>query len=248
MKGSMRLAADPPALATMVAGAMESCLRNAVRKNGQAAVLLPGGNTPRAVLRELGGRTTGETIEWPHVHLFWGDERCVPPDHPQSNYRMVNEALLGSITIPEENIHRIKGEDPPETAAGAYEKEILDFFRLVPGEIPCFDLVLLGVGEDGHTASLFPGSPLLGESVRLVAATHVASLDSHRVTVTFPLINNAASVFILVSGFSKAEVVKNVVLGNADRYPVSRVDPGPDRLVWFADMEAVKLLPKDTMA
>src|SRR5207344_599126 len=145
------------------------------------------------------------------VHLFWGDERCVPPEHADGNSRMAREALLSRIPIPSENVYRMKGEIEPQVAAQEYERIIRRVFKLAPGALPKFDLILLGLGNDGHTASLFPESPALDDVNHLVAANYVEKLKAHRLTLTLPAINNAANIIFLVSGSDKASVVKKIL-------------------------------------
>lgn len=148
-----------------------------LREKSRFAVALSGGSTPRSFYSLLATPEFSRQISWSQVHLFWGDERCVPPDHPESNYRMARETLLAKIQIPPENVHRMAGEKEPRIAAAEYEEELRDIFQLAPGAFPCFDLILLGLGEDGHTASLFPGSDALEETKRLVTATYIAKLN-----------------------------------------------------------------------
>jgi 6-phosphogluconolactonase len=181
-----------------------------------------------------------EQINWPGVHLFWGDERCVPPDHPESNYRMVHEALLSKISIPPANIHRMEGEREPQQAASEYEDELRRFFQLKSGQAPQFDLILLGLGEDGHTASLFSGSTALNDRERLVTTTYVERLKAHRLTLTLPVINAAAQVTFLVAGQSKASVVKEILAKGfaPENYPAARVLPADGRLTWLVTADA----------
>jgi 6-phosphogluconolactonase len=181
-----------------------------------------------------------QPIAWQHVHVFWGDERCVPPDHPESNYRMVRETLLANIAIPPGNVHRMAGEKEPGIAAAEYEEELKSFFQLASGAFPRFDLILLGLGEDGHTASLFPGSDALEETKRLVAATYVAKLNAYRLTLTLPVLNHGAVVLFLVAGASKAAVVNEILRDDepSARFPAARLDPPDGRLVWLMTADA----------
>ena len=207
---------------------------------GRFTVALSGGSTPRALYSLLAAPEYKERIFWPQVHLFWGDERCVPPDHADSNYRMVRESLLSKIQISEANVHRMAGEKEPRIAAAEYEEELKDFFQLAPGAFPRFDLILLGLGEDGHTASLFPGSDALEETKLLVTATYVAKLNSHRLTLALPVLNHGAVVLFLVTGASKAPVVKEILRedGRAARFPAAQVQPLDGRLVWLLTEDA----------
>jgi 6-phosphogluconolactonase len=206
---------------------------------GRFAVALSGGSTPRALYSLLAGAEFQSQVPWDRVHFFWGDERCVPPDHPDSNYRMAFETLLSKAPVPEENMHRIEGEEKPEIAAAKYEKAIRDFFQLADSELPRFDLILLGLGDDGHTASLFPGSEALQETRRLAVATYVEKLKSHRVTLTLPVLNHAANIFFLVAGENKTGILKDVLQRESSKnFPAQQIDPPNGRLVWFVDQAA----------
>ena len=210
------------------------------RSSGRFAVALSGGSTPRALYALLGSAPYRERIDWRQVHLFWGDERCVPPDHPESNYRMVREALLSKISLPEGNIHRVAGEKDPPTAAADYEKELRLFFDSAQSGVPRFDLVLLGLGEDGHTASLFTGSAAVNERQQWAATAYVVRLKAHRLTLTLPVINAAAQVTFLVSGQSKSAVVKEM-LGKTpapENYPAAQIAPADGRLTWLVTADA----------
>ncbi|GAB4486554.1 MAG: 6-phosphogluconolactonase [Anaerolineales bacterium] len=202
---------------------------------GKFSVALSGGSTPRALYERLSTTDLAERIPWPKIHLFWGDERCVPPDHPESNYGMTAGALLSRIPIPTENIHRIRGELPPAEAASLYEAELRAFF----GETPAFDLIFLGIGEDGHTASLFPGSPALAETARWVVdvehTTPPPPLVS-RVTLTFGVLNAARRVVFLASGASKAAILAQVWQGV--NLPASQIGPTNGDLLWLVDQAA----------
>jgi len=208
---------------------------DAIRARGRFAAALAGGSTPRALYERL----SRMPLDWQNIHLFWGDERCVPPGHADSNYRMTAESLLDHIPIPPENIHRILGELSPAQAAESYEQELRAFF----GDSPRFDLVLLGMGDDGHTASLFPGSPALAEFVRwAVAVEHTTPplpLVS-RVTLTFGVFNAARRVIFLVSGGGKASRLAEIQRG--DDYPAGRIQPADGDLLWFLDESAASLL------
>jgi len=213
----------------------------AIAGSGRFAAALSGGNTPRSLYATLAGPGFRDCISWDGVHLFWGDERAVPADHPDSNYRSAYETLLSKVPIPERNIHRIETELGPEKAAAAYEDLLRRFFALSGGASPRFDLILLGVGEEGHTASLFPGGGALREEKRLAVAAYVDKLKSHRITLTLPVLNHAANVFFLVSGQSKAKVVKEI-LGSHSRLPAAEVQPANGRLLWLLDAPAAALL------
>ena len=172
--------------------------------------------------------------------MWWGDERCVPPEDPASNYRLAHAALLSKVPIPAENVHRMRGELEPEAAAAAYASELAAHF----GDELRFDLVLLGLGEDGHTASLFPGSAALAERRRWVAANWVESLDSWRLTLTYPAINASRHAVFLVQGAAKAGILKAVLEDEAGEYPASRVRLADGMLIWVVDEEAARDLDR----
>jgi 6-phosphogluconolactonase len=207
---------------------------------GRFAVALSGGSTPKALYSLLASPEYKTRLDWDRVHLFWGDERCVSPDHQDSNYRMVREALLGKIDLPDGNIHRMAGERDPAAAAIDYENELRAFFQSMGNATPRFDLILLGIGEDGHTASLFPGSTALNEQERLVATTYVERLKGHRLTLTLPVINAAAQVTFLVAGQSKATIIKEILGKGPFRgnYPAAHVAPSSGRLAWLVTADA----------
>ena len=213
-------------------------------------VALSGGSTPRALYELLADPSEPfrEQIAWAETHFFFTDERHVPPDHAESNYRMVNEAMFSRVPVPKENVHRIPGERPvADEAARAYESEL----RLVFGaRIPSFDVILLGLGEDGHTASLFPHSPSLKETERLVVAPYVEKLNAYRITLTLPVLNNGKSTMFLVTGASKAAVLREVIftdkkpnekLNRTDLYPAQAISPTNGAVSWLVDKAAARL-------
>lgn len=227
-----------------VAARFVALAQAAIRERGAFTVALSGGSTPRPLYAALATSPWKEQVDWSRVHLFWGDDRAVPPDHPDSNYRLVAETLLAGIELPEENVHRMEAERPPEEAAERYEQVLRDHFKLSPGHWPCFDLILLGLGGDGHTASLFPHTPELWEHRRLVVAPFVPKLGSHRITLTVPTLNHGRSVFFLVSGEAKAETVARVVRGPyaPDEYPAQLIHPRDGELWWMLDAGAAAAL------
>ncbi len=234
----LEIYADAGVLAHAAAGHFARCAATAIARTGRFSIALAGGSTPGQAYALLAGDEFAPRVEWARVHLFWGDERCVPPDSSQSNYRLAREALLEHVPIPAENVHRIQGERDPETAANLYEEELRSFFA---GQtLPRFDLVWLGLGEEGHTASLFPGSPALREQVRWAVAVYVGKLSSWRITLTPPAINAAAEILFLVSGAAKAAALRQVLEGpyDPDRLPAQVVRPGSGRAVWMVDREA----------
>ena len=219
----------------------------AVAARRRFAVALASGSTPRATYALLASPEFAGRVDWPSVHVFWGDERCVPPDHFDSNYAMAREALLDQVPLPARNIHRIRGEIEPERAANEYERTLRAFFTRPPGgSAGRFDLVLLGMGNDGHTASLFPGLAALHEGVRWVVAHYVDKLSVWRVTLTPVIINAAAHVTFLASGASKAERLREVLVGpnQPDVLPVQIVRPTSGHLLWLVDAAAAVHLSK----
>jgi 6-phosphogluconolactonase len=237
---------DAGLLARAAAGHFMILAGQATAERGRFAVALSGGSTPRATYALLASDEFARRIDWGRVHVFWGDERCVPPDHSDSNYRMARESLLDHAPLPPENVHRIRGELEPGQAAREYEGELRRFFY--PGEtaaaLPRFDLVLLGLGDDGHTVSLFPGSTAMHEPDRWAVADYVEKLEAWRVTLTPVLINAARRVAFIVSGAGKAEVLREVLAGpyRPDRLPAQTVRPRRGRLLWLADAAAAASL------
>lgn len=211
-----------------------------VAASGQFAAALSGGSTPKGLYSLLATSEFREQIAWPRVHLFWGDERCVPADHPESNYHMVQQTLLSKVPIPAENVYRMEGEKDPQVAALRYQETLERFFQLSNNALPQFDLILLGLGEDGHTASLFPGSAALQETKRLVTALYVEKLQSYRLTLTLPVLNHGANISFLVTGMNKASILRDVLQRGhgSTTFPAQRVKPQWGRLVWFADQAA----------
>jgi len=234
-----------PTMAHLVQACSEkiiALLHEAIRQRGTASFVLSGGSTPRALYEWLGADDVRDEVEWAKVHLFWGDERCVAPTMPQSNFRMANEALISKINIPAANVHRIPAERPPQEAAQFYQAELKRVFSLREGQLPVFTVMLLGLGEEGHTASLFPNTAGLQEHARLVTEVYVESLQSSRVTMTLPVINAALDVIFLVAGKAKAGILREVLEGNVPRSPASLVNPSSGRLSWFVDRDAASQL------
>lgn len=230
---------------TLIRGSAESIaslLIESVRSGGSARIALSGGSTPRSVYALFGTEPLRSTIPWASVHIFWGDERCVPPDHPESNFRMVHETLLRHIIIPSSNIHRIKGEHNPGEAARKYAEDIGRTFQLNDEHLPQFDVILLGLGEDGHTASLFPETPALQEQHKWVTEVHVQKLNASRITLTLPVINNAHHVLFLVSGKTKALILAEVVQNSSYQHPAQFVHPVSGDLRWLVDQDAASRL------
>jgi len=246
MKPEILVAPDLDCLARQAAQEFARLAGEALRRSGRFTVALSGGSTPLRLYALLGGES-GEAyrsqIVWETVHLFWGDERAVPPEHPESNYGNVRRALLDRVPLPAANVHRIRGEDPdPGRAARHYEQELRFFFHLKRRTLPRFDLVLLGMGTDGHTASLFPDSAALHEKSRLAVATPDPRGDDRgqRITLSLPVLNNAERLLFLVTGGDKAAMLRRILGGHPDPDPppAARVRPRDGRLSWLVDAAA----------
>lgn len=239
-KRELIICRDAEELNCKAAGQFVGLAQQAAQERGRFTVALSGGSTPRGLYTLLATPEYRERIPWPRVHLFWGDERCVPPDHPDNNYRMVQESLLSKISIPERNVHRMAGEKEPQLAAAEYEAELKNFFQLCDGGLPRFDLIFLGLGEEGHTASLFPGSEALEDTEHLVAAVYVEKLQSHRLTLTLPVLNQAAWIMFLVAGASKSAILKEVLDADpvSSSLPAAKVQPVSGQLTWMVTQDA----------
>ena len=239
---------DPAALAYRAAQHLVELTEEAVAARGRARIAVSGGSTPKATFALLAdpAHPFVNSMPWEHIELFFVDERTVPPDHPESNFRMTREALLDKVNLRPEQIHRIQGELPPDAAASAYESDLRSSFRLEGAESPRFDLVALGMGPDGHTASLFPHTEAIQELGRLAVANHVPQQkDSWRITLTWPVINHASSVFFLIAGTDKAAVLNQVLTGPHDpeRLPSQLIWPSSGILTLILDKAADALLP-----
>ncbi|HEY5391498.1 MAG TPA: 6-phosphogluconolactonase, partial [Hanamia sp.] len=208
-------------------------------------IVLSGGATPKGVYQCMASDFYRNKFKWEKIHLFWGDERWVLPDDPKSNYRMVCESLLTKVKIPSENIHPIQTKDCDlQGSARLYEKTIGDFFKLKKDCFPHFDLILLGLGQDGHTSSLFPGNPALLVKDRLVVAVSQEGISEQRITLTLPVVNYAHMVFFLVSGHEKAGIVAEVLEDKGSRaFPANKISPGHGKLCWFLDKASASKLP-----
>jgi len=241
-KADIRIVADTKELSRVVAEEFVRLAGEAVRESGLFTVALSGGSTPKGLYSLLATPEFSGQVPWLRVYLFWGDERCVPPDHPESNYRMARETLISNVPIPEENVYRMRGENAPSEAAEEYERALRGFFRLSERDLPRFDLILLGLGEDGHVASLFPGSRALSETGRLVTASFVEHLKTPRLTLTLPVLNHGAHIFFLVAGENKAHVLRDVFQkrDGSENLPARRIEPHDGWLFWFVDEGAAE--------
>jgi 6-phosphogluconolactonase len=210
----------------------------AIKTHGRFSVALSGGSTPRGLHQELVTHFASR-LDWNKVFFFWGDERHVPPDSSDSNYRMAKETLLSKLPIPRENIFRVLSELPDaRQAAAKYEQALQQFFHPEPDSFPKFDFILLGMGPDGHTASLFPGTAALQEKDHLVVANWVEKLNTFRITFTYPVLNSAACIMFLVNGDEKAEMVRRALKDSAANLPCQKVRPENGELLWYLDKGA----------
>lgn len=231
------VAPDLAAVSQQTANYVAGVIQAAVAARGRCTLALSGGSTPRRTHELLAAPPLRETIPWSGVEVFWGDERCVPPDHADSNYHMAEETLLAHVPIPPGQIHRAPTEaGPPPIVAAQYERTLRGVFRLEVEDVPRFDLLLLGLGPDGHTASLFPGSPALEEERRLVVPSAIDYMPHPRVTFTLPVLNAARAVAFLVTGADKAPMVQRALSGDPT-IPAGRVQPSGE-LRWFLDRQA----------
>ena len=215
----------------------------AVAAHGRFTVALAGGTTPNTLYEQL---ATGfrDVVPWQAIHFFWGDERHVPPTHPDSNFRAANAAMLAKVPVPEAHVHRILGELPSAAAASDYERTLRRAFALNGVVLPVFDLVLLGLGPDGHTASLFPGGDAMRQTERLVLAPWVETFRTYRITLSLPVLNRASLVVFLVSGAGKADVLHAVLEGpnRPDALPAQAVRPSNGQVIWLVDRAAAAQL------
>ncbi|HWV45940.1 MAG TPA: 6-phosphogluconolactonase [Nitrospira sp.] len=241
MKPDVRVFRDVNELSRQLAEATVRIINETVQTNGSVSLALSGGNTPRTLYRILSSQFRDQ-IPWKHVHVFWGDERCVPLDDPHSNYRMAWETLLDAVPCPPEHVHPMRTQLwAPDVAAWDYEKTLRNHFSK---DWPRFNLVFLGLGEEGHTASLFPESPALAETKRWVVAVD-APVEPHlRLTLTLPALTHAANAYFLVTGSNKAQALPHILLGSPDpkHYPASGVRLAQGTVIWWLDREAAALV------
>ncbi|MGA2694621.1 MAG: 6-phosphogluconolactonase [Terriglobales bacterium] len=218
------------------------CSARAVSERGRFTVALSGGSTPRGMFALLASGAI-PNVPWDKIYFFWGDERHVPPDNSESNYRMANEAMLSKVPVPVENVFRIPAEGKDaNVVADTYEQTVRGFFALKPGEFPRFDLILLGMGPDGHTASLFPGTAALQETKRIFVANWVEKMGDFRFTLTYPAINHAAEIAFLISGPDKAATLQQVLENKSAHLPSQRIQANNGKLLWFVDQAAARNL------
>ena len=241
--------ADAGALAAAVAERFVVSAANAIAERGRFVVALSGGSTPRRTFELLAREPLASRVRWSQVHVVWGDERCVQPIDAESNYGMAREALLDHVPVPPENVHRMHGEDDPERAAASYEAELRTLLHSPSGAPSSdsgknIDLVLLGLGDNGHTASIFPGSAVVDERVRWVMADYVPDVSMWRLTMTAPLLNASAKILFLVSGAAKATVLERVLEGPSEPHvlPAQIIEPTYGRIQWMVDRAAAAQL------
>jgi 6-phosphogluconolactonase len=244
MNPNLRIFPSSEILSRAAAEALAQVANQAIAANGRFTVALAGGNTPRAIYKLL-ATDYREHVEWPRVHFFWGDERYVPMNDPESNYRMARESLFDHVPILAENVHRMPTEFiQPETAAQDYEKTLRDFW---PAALPRFDLIQLGLGPDGHILSLFPNSSLLQEEQRLVAlVSDSPKPPPTRLTLTLPVVNHAAQIHFFVTGAEKAGALRASLEGQRDpqKFPAQAVQPMNGQVIWWVDEKAASQLKR----
>lgn len=238
------------AVASEAARRLVDLAREAIAARGRFVLSVSGGTTPAPLYDRLGEPGMAARVDWSRVHVFWGDDRWVPHNHPDSNVRLVRTHWLARAPKPPGHVVPPPSGTPDPAAAGlAYEVALRDALSVTPGQVPVFDLHIMGVGDDGHTASLFPGSPALDETRRLVVTPWVPHLDAYRITMTFPVFNAAREVWLLVAGARKAEVVRRVLDASLapigpDTPPAARIRPTAGRLLWLLDEPAAARLPE----
>jgi 6-phosphogluconolactonase len=245
-KRQLRIFVDVEAVSQAAAAEFVRCGTDAISRRGRFWVALSGGSTPQRLYRLLSGHPYRDQIDWTKVEVFWGDERCVPPDHKDSNYRMAHQELLERVPIPSSQVHRIQAERADkDSAARDYQNELARVGGVVPsGDPPRFDLILLGMGPDGHTASLFPFTTALKETTRWVVVNFVPKFATDRITMTLPILNRAREALFLVAGTDKAEPLAEVLEGppQPDKLPSQLIQPGDGPVVWYVDRAAAARL------
>ena len=246
MDREIRILADGAAIARRAAGEFVQGAVSAVREKGSFNVALAGGSTPKALYGLLANDPALRSeIPWAKIHLFFGDERHVPPDHPDSNFRMATEAMISKAPLKPEQVTRIKGEYPDAEQAGLeYEKALREYFKLKDGEFPRFDLLLAGMGNEGHTLSLFPGTKALHADGRIAVRNWVGKLYAERITLTAPAASNAAQIIFMVTGADKALALKAVLEGpfEPEQLPAQWLQPKNGKLLWLVDAAAGSML------
>ncbi len=249
MKPTLKIFSNIETFGKTIAEELVHTINQALKMKDDFSIALAGGKTPRGIYNHCAAPSLRNAHFWQYVHFFWGDERCVPPDHPESNFRMVQEAFLSKIRIPNANIHRIRGEDPPQSEVRRYEKEMKDYLPADKNMALRFDWIFLGVGTDGHTASLFPNSKALHEQRLPCAIAEDPKSGQQRITLTLPVINNSRRITFLVTGKEKATVVHKILSKDpvSLHYPAAKVLPTDGSLEWYLDKaaaHALKMVPE----
>jgi 6-phosphogluconolactonase len=236
----------PERLAQAAAEVFAKYAADAIAARGVARIAISGGSTPRRMFALLATEPLASQVAWDKLHLYWVDERCVAPDDAESNFRMTYEELLSKVPLPPANVYRMEGELDPEEAASRYEATLRNTFRLEGAQAPAFDLILLGMGDDGHTASVFPHTDAIDALGRLVVANHVPQKDTWRITLTWMVINQGKRVVFLIEGGEKADILHEVLLGDYDpeQLPAQLIRPESGRVGLLLDAEAARRLPK----
>jgi 6-phosphogluconolactonase len=244
----IRVFATPQELFQAAAEQFLELANEAISNRGRFATALSGGSTPKGLYAMLAEKFAS-SLDWRKTFFFWGDERHVPPDHPESNFRMARDAMLSRLPIPAENVFRVRAEEADANgAAEEYERTLLQFFQVKPGEFPRFDLIHLGMGPDGHTASLFPGTQALRERTRWVVANWLEKFQTFRITLTLPVLNKARCVTFLVTGSEKAGTLQQVLQGTGSEFPANLIHPVNGKLLWMVDRAAAARLSPDLEA
>ena len=245
MNAQIKIVADTAELTDVAAEQFVTLALNATRETGRFTVALSGGSTPRGLYSRLASPEISQKLPWEKMYFFFGDERHVPPDHVESNYRMADESLFSQAQVPADHVFRVPAEEKdPTLAALHYEQSLKQFFQLGPGQLPRFDLILLGLGPDGHTASLFPETAAVHERSRLVVANWVEKFQTYRITFSAPVINHAGFVMFLVAGSDKASALQSVLESDAsvEQFPAKLIHPNNGALLWIVDRAAASLL------
>jgi len=243
LKPEIIVTSDSSELAQAAVRIFVKAAKDSVARRGCFSAAFSGGSTPRHMNRMLAQEPHCSSIAWGKTHIFWVDERCVSVNDPASNYGVARKDFLGQIPIPVDHVHPMPGEAVPEEGAKIYHNELKTFFRSIKGEFPAFDLILLGIGVDGHTASLFPATPSAALSKKWVVAVKGGTPDVHRLTLTYYILNQANNICFLVSGENKAPIVKAIFENKQARLPAQKVQPLNGRLTWLMDRQASSLLP-----
>ncbi len=235
---------DPEQLAESVAKKFFQVVRLACNTYKKLNIVLSGGSTPKILLEKISKPRFSSQVKWDFVNLFWGDERCVPPDDPESNYGMIRETLIKKISIPERNVYRIKGERDPFIECKRYAEQIKHVVSSSRNNLPVFDWIFLGIGSDGHTASLFPGAETLKIKKDLCTVAEHPVTGQKRITLTLPVLNNAARVTFLVTGYAKSWIVEEILkrVNDFKKYPAAMVKPYTGDIEWYLDRAAASKL------